>query len=292
MKTLLLILVFLPLSALAQVNSFEVLNPEVEQGDTIIVRINPQWQGPGMGIFVFGDNYLPDKYGYVFVGVGVDTRPGNYLVNLSEFNHIRIDQYPQQIEIKGKKFAEWFRGKAPVLSKAVKERLTKDREIKERVYNSADNFNNYTTGNYVYPLDVIDIRDEFGSLRVYGTYDKKKKETRIDRKISHGGVDLRAQTPTEVKAINSGKVLMARHLLADGNILIIDHGSGVLSLYLHLSKFKIKEGDNITKGQVVALTGATGTAALGSHLHFMIKIHKVNVDPLKFVDIMNQQLVP
>lgn len=286
--TLLLVLLLLSQIGSAQVSSFEILNSEIEQGGTVIIRINPQWQGQGTGIFVFGNNYVPNKYGYVFVGVGVDTKPGNHLVNLTEHNHIKVDQYPQQVEVKDKEFPEWFRGRAPVLNKIAQERLTKDQEIKVKAYNLADNFNSYVTGNYVYPLDTIDVTDEFGSTRVYGTYDRIKKEIKIDHKIPHGGVDLRAQTPTEVKAVNSGKVLLAKPLLADGNILIIDHGSGVLSLYLHLSKFKVKEKDNVAKGQTVALTGETGTAALGPHLHFMIKIHEIDVDPLKFIETVNQ----
>ena len=82
----------------------------------------------------------------------------------------------------------------------------------------------------------------------------------------HLGLDFRVPTGTPVAAMNDGTVLLARPLYFEGNFVVIDHGQGLLTLYLHLSEFKVKEGDQVKRGQVIALSGGTGRAT-GPHLH-------------------------
>ena len=186
----------------------------------------------------------------------------------------------------------WYAGPAGRPSKIVQERRQKEELIKDNAYALADIEADYTNGPFIRPLESVEETDSFGSLRLYGPRNRKTKKITIERKVPHGGVDLRARTPLPVLAINSGKVLLARNFPlrgTEGNMLIIDHGSGILSLYLHLSRFRVKVGETVEKGQVVALTGATprGTPP---HLHFMIKIQGVNVDPLEFIETMNELL--
>lgn len=286
MKIVFLIVFVFLFPVISQAQVFSISSTNVVQGDTLVVRISSQWQKPGAGVLLWDSNYLSNKNGYVYVGIRVDVEPGKYQVFLTEYGRIKMDVLPLEFEVLERNFSEWFRGKSPVLNKVVRERLVKDRELKNKAYESANLEENYTTGKYVEPLDYIEVKDEFGAKRIYGAYDKKKKNIRVEKIVSHGGVDLKAQIPTKVMAINSGRVLFDRHLLADGNILILDHGSGIISLYLHLSRFLVKEGDKVKRGQAVAYTGATGTDA-EPHLHFMIKVHKTNVDPLRFIEIMN-----
>ncbi|MDP3697394.1 MAG: hypothetical protein Q8R55_05245, partial [Candidatus Taylorbacteria bacterium] len=72
----------------AQTRSFEVLNPKVEQGGVLIIRIAPQWQSPAVfnpAILVLGKHYLPKKQGEVFVGIGIDVKPQRRVVTLIEY---------------------------------------------------------------------------------------------------------------------------------------------------------------------------------------------------------------
>ena len=94
----------------------------------------------------------------------------------------------------------------------------------------------------------------------------------------HQGLDYRATVGTPVRAINSGKVIIARELYFEGNCVVIDHGQGLLSLYFHLSQFKIKEGDTVTKGQQIALSGGTGRVT-GPHLHLAVRWQGSYVNP-------------
>lgn len=98
----------------------------------------------------------------------------------------------------------------------------------------------------------------------------------------HKGADFKAFTGTEVFAAENGIVVASRELLGSGNTVIIDHGQGLLSLYFHLSKLAVKEGDEVKMGQKIALSGNTGYSQ-GPHLHFEVRLHKIPVDPFEFL---------
>lgn len=78
--------------------------------------------------------------------------------------------------------------------------------------------------------------------------------------------------------MNNGHVILARPLFFEGNCVVIDHGQGLLTLYLHLSKFLVKEGDDVSKGQAIALSGGTGRAT-GPHLHLAVRWQGVYLNP-------------
>ncbi len=100
----------------------------------------------------------------------------------------------------------------------------------------------------------------------------------------HRGVDYRAKAGTPVLAANSGEVVLARPLYYEGNCVIIDHGQGFMTIYMHLSKFQVAEGDKVRKGEEVALSGATGRVT-GPHLHMAVRWEGAYVDPLKLLKL-------
>jgi murein DD-endopeptidase MepM/ murein hydrolase activator NlpD len=86
-------------------------------------------------------------------------------------------------------------------------------------------------------------------------------------------------------AANTGTVRLAKDLFYSGNAVIIDHGTGIFTIYAHLDKFKVAAGQQIGKGQVVGLTGDTGRVS-GPHLHWGVKVNGVAVNPLQFVEVI------
>lgn len=99
------------------------------------------------------------------------------------------------------------------------------------------------------------------------------------KKISiHRGLDIKGREGEVVKASNRGRVALAEELFFGGKTIILDHGLGVYSVYMHLSEFKSKPGDLISKGAVVGLVGSTGRAS-GPHLHFGVKVANINTNP-------------
>jgi len=99
----------------------------------------------------------------------------------------------------------------------------------------------------------------------------------------HKGIDIAAPTGTKVYAAGSGKVLKITS--SDdgyGNCIVIEHGYGFVTRYAHLSGFKIKEGDEVKKGDLIGLVGSTGRS-IGPHLHYEIEKDGERIDPKKYI---------
>jgi biotin carboxyl carrier protein len=102
----------------------------------------------------------------------------------------------------------------------------------------------------------------------------------------HSGMDLKAKMGQPVRAPAAGKVLLADPLFFAGKTIILDHGLGLTTQYAHLSKFLVKAGDIVKKGQVIGKVGATGRVT-GPHLHWALKLKNARIDPysLVFLDL-------
>jgi hypothetical protein len=94
----------------------------------------------------------------------------------------------------------------------------------------------------------------------------------------HGGIDLAAPEGTPIYAAADGVVVLAEPVFVRGNLVIVDHGAGVHTLYFHLSQLNVSVGQRVTAGDMVGLMGTTGLST-GSHLHWEVRIGDVFVDP-------------
>ncbi len=98
----------------------------------------------------------------------------------------------------------------------------------------------------------------------------------------HTGLDLAAPEGTPIHAANDGTVLLARELPISGNVVAIDHGDGVVSLYFHQSKILVHEGESVKRGEIIGLVGTTGLST-GPHLHWEMRVNGVPTNPLAWV---------
>lgn len=141
---------------------------------------------------------------------------------------------------------------------------------KEQIFLNSNYFNpaevSLISDSFILPLNSF-VTSIYGARRVFN----KKKFTK------HLGTDFRAPIGTEIPASNSGRVVVSRDLFYTGNTVTIDHGLGIFTVYGHLSKLLVKEGDLVKRGQVIALSGNTGRTS-GPHLHWGIKIHNNYID--------------
>jgi len=99
----------------------------------------------------------------------------------------------------------------------------------------------------------------------------------------HPGLDLRGGTGEPVAAAGSGTVVIAGDYYYSGNLVIVDHGGGLFTLYAHLSEIDVEEGQSVAQGEIVGLVGATGRVT-GPHLHWGAKIGNRPFDPMALVD--------
>lgn len=128
----------------------------------------------------------------------------------------------------------------------------------------------YFTESFRLPLASNTITDVYGYTR-----------NSSGVSIAHKGTDYRATIGTKVLSINKGRVLYASTLGDYGNTVIVDHGAGIISMYMHLSKIGVKKGQEVKKSELLGKSGETGYA-LAPHLHLSIRIGGVSIDPEQF----------
>lgn len=127
--------------------------------------------------------------------------------------------------------------------------------------------------SFAWPLRGA-IRGRFGAQRIYqgrpGSY--------------HGGLDIAGAEGTPFMAPGDGVVVLAASspFTLEGNLLILDHGSGLSSAFLHASRLGVRTGERVRQGQVIGWVGRTGRAS-GPHLHWALKWREAKLDPLLFV---------
>jgi murein DD-endopeptidase MepM/ murein hydrolase activator NlpD len=124
------------------------------------------------------------------------------------------------------------------------------------------------------PLDTIFVTSPFGYKRIY-----------TNHSTTHLGVDLRAEIGTPVYAMSDGKVLWGegKSLYLEGPMVAIDHGDGIVSKYLHLSKVVAQADSFVKAGDIIGYSGNEGADVSGAHLHLAIKVGSANVSPLQFI---------
>jgi Peptidase family M23 len=118
------------------------------------------------------------------------------------------------------------------------------------------------------PLEPLPEARSFGSRRVFNG----------EPRDPHGGVDLSAPKGTPVMAAERGRVVIAANHYFSGNSVFIDHGDDLVTVYFHLDRIDVIEGDAVERGQVIGTVGSTGRVT-GPHLHFGARWHGARIDP-------------
>ncbi len=150
-----------------------------------------------------------------------------------------------------------------------------DREIekKQKEYESLIAQNPINTGSgYIWPLDnYYTLSSLFGS-RIHPITGKPN---------NHGGVDIPANYGTPIKSARGGVVITSAYHWSYGNYVVVSHGSGQSTLYAHMSKRAVSEGQTVAQGQVVGYVGSTGSST-GNHLHYEVRVNNQRVDAINY----------
>ena len=146
------------------------------------------------------------------------------------------------------------------------EKIKQDQALKQELFLKSAPEREWA-GRFLPPV-IAEVSDRFGTERKVNGVTQS----------THQGLDYRVPAGTPVAALNRGTVLLARPLFFEGNCVVVDHGQGLMSLYLHLSEIKVKEGDPVTRGEELGLSGATGRAT-GAHLHVAVRWQGIYLNP-------------
>lgn len=120
------------------------------------------------------------------------------------------------------------------------------------------------------------ISSEFGYRRILNGQPRSR----------HSGMDIAADIGTPVAATAPGTVAVTGDFFFNGKTVQIDHGGGLVTMYCHLSRIDVREGDELVRGQVIGAVGATGRVT-GPHLHWTMSLGEVRVDPLTAMTTLN-----
>jgi len=149
-------------------------------------------------------------------------------------------------------------------------RIEAEKRLKERIF-SKSLARQLWEGNFQAPVTDEPI-DNFGERR---TYNGKLASI-------HKGMDFEAPRGTVVRAANGGRVVLARQLYYEGNCVVIDHGLGLFTISMHLSRIAVREGQQVRTGQRIGRSGATGRVT-GPHLHWAVLWQGAYLDPAKLL---------
>jgi murein DD-endopeptidase MepM/ murein hydrolase activator NlpD len=250
--------------------SILVLNQNIYQGDTIFISFTngsptaAAFNGNPMHIFKFGGTE------HAIYPVSDIFAPGAYKISA---NFAGGQTAEKIVQVQDFIFPVYQMGQPGG---------TPSPEVQAQLDSQAADFNSTFTGpddltafakTFLPPLHTtLKITSPYGEVREYVGGGAAR----------HLGIDFAAPVGTPVYAVNDGTVVKVRNYLSYGNTIIIDHGAGIYSIYLHLSKAEVKEGDRISRNQEIGLSGSTGFET-GPHLHLSLKIGGVSVDPMRFI---------
>lgn len=213
---------------------------------------------------------------YALAGVSLSTRPGRYTLriegtgagekkaNMSYAVAVGAAHYPSSRINIPPAFVEPPKEVQPLIEAA--------EAAKKQAFATTDP-NPLWSGRFDPPAQA-ETSGVFGSSRIVNGKQQSQ----------HKGLDFRVTTGTPVYATNAGTVILARPLYYEGNCVMLDHGQGLITIYMHLSEFKVKEGEKVTAGQLIALSGGTGRST-APHLHFAVRWRGEYLDPRTLLEL-------
>lgn len=207
-----------------------------------------------------------------YLALPSDQKPGGYTLNILDGKGQSVTS--QKIEVQPMaRSSQNIRFYSPNLTPAQQKQLDAEEALVD-IARSSRTEEQYFKGPFMLPVPH----------RVSSVYGVKRY---LNGKYNgyHGGVDFLTPMGFAIKAPGAGRVTLARYFAkfnSNGNTVFLDHGHGITSVYLHLSKILVKEGQMVAKGEPVGLCGSTGRST-GPHLHWGMYVNGQNTDGLGWV---------
>ena len=210
----------------------------------------------------------------VLLGVGLSTEAGAHQLKITAQSGGETHEVSRTITVKSRQYPEQHLEVARKMVHLSQEQL--DRHYKEKGRTRTVLASSYPERFWECPFERPvpgDVTSAFGLRRFFNGEPRKP----------HSGVDLRAAEGAPVKAMAAGVVALADEHYFSGNVVYLDHGQGVVSMYCHLSEIKVEEGRFVSRGEVIGLAGSTGRVT-GPHLHFGVGVLGQMIDPLELLN--------
>jgi murein DD-endopeptidase MepM/ murein hydrolase activator NlpD len=226
------------------------------QPDTVV-----RFDGKRVAVFPYKDTW------YAMAGIPLKASPGDYLFSIEHKNGITLKT---KVSVKEKKYKEQhltIKNKRKVNpNKKDLDRIAQERPRKKKAKTTRTD--TVPDVDFIWPVSGR-ISSIFGLRRFFNEQERSP----------HNGLDIAAAEGTPVKATAKGTVIEAGDFFFSGNMIYIDHGQGIISLYAHLSRIDVKPGDVVDTGDIIGAVGQTGRVT-GAHLHFAVFANQTLIDPV------------
>ena len=253
------------------------------QGDVIVLTATTSQPVDQMRAHGFDRDLATFRVGpttwQTLVGVDIDTTPGVYTVSFEATSASGATTAVTEVTVATREFGRrvltvdpaFVNPPPPVLA-----RITREAHELEQLWMHTEP-RRLWSGRFTTPVPGR-VNGAFGSRSVFNG----------EARQPHGGADFLSPTGTPIHAPNSGRVLLARDLYFTGNTVVIDHGLGIFSLLAHLSVVAVREGQMVTRGDIIGQVGATGRVT-GAHLHWAVRMNGARVDPVAVLTTVGRQ---
>ncbi|HEV2577432.1 MAG TPA: M23 family metallopeptidase [Acidobacteriaceae bacterium] len=216
------------------------------------------------------------KTWHALAGVDLDAQPGDYGLDVTAtLVGGRVAHWSQKVTVAAGDFKT---GDINVPENYVnptdveQKQIAQDELLKKRAY-AHSALHPLWSGDFIKPVNAAST-PTFGESRILN-----EEKTSL-----HTGTDFPVAEATPVIVSNSGTVVLVRDLFYEGNTVIVDHGVGLFTVYLHMSRIDVHEGDKLDKGAKLGLSGASGRVT-GPHLHLGVRWSGVWLDPVQLLAI-------
>ena len=217
---------------------------------------------------------LKDNKPYLLFGIPYHSSPG---MNTFEFKSDNMNKIIN-LSIRKKHFTTQnininkYRKK----TKEELERIYKEKEEIQKAKNIR--YDNFPDFNFITPTNGI-VTGVYGTQRYYNGVKGRY----------HNGHDIAADIGTPIFSPSKGKIMLTGNYYYNGKFVMINHGSNLISIFLHMNQINVSKGSIVEKGEIIGTVGNTGLST-GPHLHWSVMLNNVYVDPIEFIKKVKAEL--
>lgn len=288
MKIVLLFSLFFQFLVAFDITKVELSSHTVVNGGSLLLEFLPQKNIDYLHValakksFKIAPNPLDAKKSFVIVPFDYYEKPQNKTLKIFYKENAQLKSEELLVKVVAGKYAKEeihvSSDKVNPESKKVQERISKEYNEAMKIYGTIT-AKNYMQTPFKMPMQSK-ITSDFGKARTYNG----------SLKGYHSGTDFRAAVGTPIVAANDGVVALVSDRFYSGGTVLIDHGLGIYTCYFHMSKYHVKKGQSVKKGDSLGLSGQSGRVT-GPHLHFAARVNGVQVDPLGLIELLNKNLL-
>ena len=217
---------------------------------------------------------------FAFVGVDFEEKPGPTKFVIKVWGQ-RGHRLPVELRVKKMEFPTEHLSVPASFDRFDQATLTRIRREQGKMRNlwSRSSGRRLWQGQFVVPVPG-EKTSAFGRRRVINGTPRSP----------HSGVDLRAALGAPILAANHGTVVLRDEFFFNGKSIVLDHGWGFYTMYFHLSDFRLEEGSQVRKGEVIGWVGMTGRVT-GPHLHWGVRLNEARVDPVSTLNTLDSSQI-